>query len=48
MKKSVKITLGALLVLGLIGGCTEEETEQQEEQVKTEQQEQEKETMSKI
>ena len=43
MKKSTKIILGSLFVLGLIGGCTEEETEQQEEQVKTEQQEQEQE-----
>ena len=42
MKKSTKIILGSLFVLGLIGGCTDE-TEQQEEQVKTEQQEQEKE-----
>lgn len=47
MKKSTKIILGSLFVLGLIGGCTEEETEQQEEQVKTEQQEQEKEEQEK-
>ena len=30
MKKSTKIILGSLFVLGLIGGCTDE-TEQQEE-----------------
>ena len=38
MKKSTKIVLGSLLVLGLIGGCTDtEETDVQEEQVQTEQ-----------
>ena len=38
MKKGTKIVLGSLLVLGLIGGCTDtEETEVQEEQVQTEQ-----------
>lgn len=38
MKKGTKIALGTVLVLGLIGGCTDtEETEVQEEQVQTEQ-----------
>ena len=38
MKKGIKIALGTVLVLGLIGGCTDtEETEVQEEQVQTEQ-----------
>lgn len=45
MGKGIKIALGTILVLGLIGGCVDsEETEQQDEQVKTEQvEEQEKE-----
>lgn len=43
MKKGTKIVLGSLLVLGLIGGCTDtEETEVQEEQVQTEQVEEQK------